>query len=463
LQLPFGKQFTPEQTPLVALLGLLERHAGDRESLERAIVRTFFSKAPVSQQPKLAMNTYLSLRAYGLVTDECVLSAAGQALIEARGDEQEAHRVLARHILLNCHGLVVLEVVKARMSRGESLTVQLVADDLRSLGMDPGGTRGEKLSSVRGWLAQAGIVSSSWRIDDSALVCVVGLTSDEIEDLKSLPVALRAFLRALASLPAGTTHNSQTVARLADQQSQTRLGIRRDLPTGVLKPLQDAGWLTYEKTTAGRGGKAFTVTPTAAFEQKIATQLADALVGQAELPDPSMLRRPLADLLREVRDPNASKHDRGYALEGVCIQIMRLIGGQFLGWRLRAHKTGGAEVDVLAEFVGGRHDVVLMQSKVAAISGREAVDREVAIGLNQLRCQTIVFVSAGKVGPAARAAADGYMRNTNLAILFFDETDLDAAVGPPEGVLKALHREFDYVRAIRSAARGSLAANGTGH
>ncbi len=456
-QLPFGKQFTPAQTPLTALLQLVDRHVGDRASLEADIAVRFFSGSPASQRATLAMNTFLSLRAYGLVegADAYALSEIGQTLVDARGDEEEAHRLLALHILLNCQGLVVLDVIKARVARGERPTVQGVADDLRSLGVDPGGARGEKLSSVRGWLEQAGILSASWRIDDVALERAVGATSEEIKDLRSLPFELRAYLRALATLPGGTAHNSQTVAALADQQSGTRLVIRRDLPSGVLKPLQDAGWLTYQKQTGGRGAKAFSVLPTAAFEAKVATPLADALVVQAELPDPAMLRRPLADLLAEVRSPRASKHDRGYALEGVCIQIMRLIGGQFMGWRVRAHQTGNAEVDVLAELVNGRHDVVLMQSKVAAISGRGAVDREVAVGQNQVRCQIIVFVSAGDVGTAARAAADSYMRSTNLAILFFDGKDLDA-IGPRGTIVKALHREFDHVRAVRRGVTASV-------
>lgn len=202
------------------------------------------------------------------------------------------------------------------------------------------------------------------------------------------------------------------------------------------------------KTTSGRGAKAYVVTPAKKFHDEISQPLADALVEQTQLGDPTALRRPLADLLAEVRDADLSSQLRGHALEGVAIHITRLLGARFRDWRRRAPDTAYAEVDVLADLVNGRHQLIQIQSKVSAISSREVVDREVGIS-GRLRSSILVFVSAHSIGPGPRRAADEHMSETNLAILLIDGRDLDRLAAGTTNIAELLAREFAHVGSLK--------------
>ncbi len=245
-------------------------------------------------------------------------------------------------------------------------------------------------------------------------------------------------------------YNSQQVVQLARQQTPGAKFDLKQVPKAVLSPLEKMGWLTTTKTTSGRGAKAHALVPTPKFEASISLPLADALAEQAHLADPADLRRPLADLLSEVRKATLSSHQRGRALEGVSIQVLRLMGARFLFWRRRAPDTAGAEVDIVADISNGRYLVVQIQSKASAITTRDVVDREVGVATS-LRSNVLLFVSAKRVGPSARAAADNYMRNTNLSILFIEGADLDSVEGGAE-LAPILEREYRRVRTMRKPA-----------
>lgn len=83
-------------------------------------------------------------------------------------------------ILTELQGLTVIEVVRARVARAEPLRVQDIADDLRHLGVDPGGQRGEYLSALRQWLQQAGVLSQRWEIDHVGIEKVLGASVAEL-------------------------------------------------------------------------------------------------------------------------------------------------------------------------------------------------------------------------------------------------------------------------------------------
>jgi hypothetical protein len=62
--IPFGPQFSPEQTPLPGLLAILEKEGGDYERLRAAIRKAFFATGSSSayNKDKKADNTTLALR-----------------------------------------------------------------------------------------------------------------------------------------------------------------------------------------------------------------------------------------------------------------------------------------------------------------------------------------------------------------------------------------------------------------
>lgn len=447
-RMPFGKQFSPNQVSLPGLLRIAAAHKGDRDGFLAAVKAQYWTTSGTADT--MAYNTFLAMRDYGLIEDsagEFDLSEIGKQLLSRIDDRAAMYRFFARHILTELHGIQLVEVCRSRLARGEPLTAAGIAADLRALDIDPGGERGEKLNPMRLYLEKAGIFKNRWEVDDDALETVLGIRSATLEALADLPLTHRAFLRAMATMSGPSPYNSQQVVQLARQQTPEATFDLKQVPKVVLKPLEEAGWLTVTKTTGGRGAKAHLVTPTATFEAVISVPLANALAEQAHLADPADLRRPFAELLDEVRDSTLSSYQRGRALEGVSIQVLRLMGARFLFWRRRASDTAGAEVDVVGELANGRYLVVQIQSKASAITTRDVVDREVGVATT-LRSNVVLFISAKRVGSSARNAADNYMRNTNLSIVFIDGEDLDSVKSGAE-LAPILAREYRRVRSMR--------------
>jgi hypothetical protein len=314
--------------------------------------------------------------------------------------------------------------------------------------VNPGGTSGEHVNPIRMWLERAGVLKDKWTVEAGRYEELVGTTPAGVSELTAMPLPHRAVMHALATITEPGPHLGSTVRELAELQTP---GLAIDLKSfvkKVLDPLQAAGWITHSRTTGGSGAKSQLVAPTQQFRDVISDPLTDMVLNQVHLQDPASLRRPINDLLAIV-DSRASSHKRGQALEGVCIQLLRLMGARFVDWRQRGVETGGAEVDLVAESIGAPYLFIQVQSKASAITGRDRIDREVGVA-SSLKSNVILFVTAKRVGPAARRAAAVYMRETNLAILFLDGTDLR---GGAPSVIAAMVREWQAVRSVR-AGRG---------
>ena len=243
-------------------------------------------------------------------------------------------------------------------------------------------------------------------------------------------------------------YNGAALRHLAEIQSPSVAFDTKTFAKDVLGRLEKDGWITVSKTTGGRGAKSHGVTPTKRFQEVVREPLLKAVIDQVHLQDPASLRRPLPELLAVVEDLSRSSHDRGLALEGVCIQVVRLAGMRFLGWRVRGDQTNGAEVDVIAETASPPFLIVQIQSKASAITGREIIDREVGVSA-ALKSNVILFVTGKTVGGAARNAATTHMQESALSIMFLDSEDLRSA-SAAQNLGDGLAREWERVRAIRS-------------
>lgn len=289
-----------------------------------------------------------------------------------------------------------------------------------------------------------------WTIDPDIVKRLTGASTGEISEIVDLDRAQQAFLRALATYTDEESPVAAKVRELAEVQTPESKFDTKTFAERIVKRLADGGWIEAEKATGGRGAKSGRVTPTEKFQTTIDKPLMDTVLGQTHLLDPVSLRKPLPELLAAVADEkNNTSHARGLALEGVCIQVVRMLGLRFLGWRLRGDHTAGAEVDLVAETINPPYQLVQLQSKASAITGREWVDREVGVA-QTLKSSVILFVSAKDIGEAARRAAAAHMQESNIAILFVNGTDLK---GGAAGVAAGFAREWGYVRSIK-ARRG---------
>ncbi|HEV2580818.1 MAG TPA: restriction endonuclease, partial [Ktedonobacteraceae bacterium] len=247
----------------------------------------------------------------------------------------------------------------------------------------------------------------------------------------------RDFLKALAKVGATTAIASNEVARLANRLYGTVFDSKA-LPGKVLAPLEKAGFLTTEKSTEGRGAKPHAVQPTEQFTKEVLLPLLRASSKGLDARLREMLYRPLSEIIDEL--DSTDKNSKGKALEALVLRITRLLDLQFVGWRLRQRRTGGAEVDVLVEsdrLIFSRWQI---QCKNTHRVELEDIAKEVGLTF-YLKSNVIMIVTTGKIGKPARDYATGIIEATNLHIILLDGKDLARLRVQPSAIVEILDRE----------------------
>ena len=446
--LPFGSEFSPSQIELRAVLELARQYGGDWRAFENAVFLKYFKGHKTSEynRRKLANNSKLGMQAYGIIDAHAKLTAFGEELYSLRHSEQELYARLARHVLLSLHGTSLVQCVQDIEASGEPVDLQKLRTWLEERGIHfPRG--GKHPSIMRLWLEKAGVFSKGWRVDESKLKRVRGITSDDVEVLSRLTPEQRAYLKALANLGTSGPFASNQVEKLATATYGQRFN-EKNLPKAVLYPLETAGYITLVRGTRekGRGAKPFMVAPT----PKLVAELVEPLLEQLEKQTASDLRPLLRKQLPEIVDELKSrdKHTRGLALEALAFKLMRLIDLEYVATRLRAAATGGAEVDVIFEssrLVFSRWQV---QCKNTARVSLDDVAKEVGL-THLLKSNVIVMVTTGQIGVEARGYANKIMTDSNLCVVMVDSNDVASIVKDPAGIVDVLNREAGHAMKIK--------------
>jgi site-specific DNA-methyltransferase (cytosine-N4-specific) len=439
--LPFGSEFSPSQIELPELLDLALSHEGDVEALQASIRSRFFSthgRGNAENQKKLAMNCRLGMKAYGLIDDGANLTDFGRELYALKGDQHKLHDCLGQHILLNLKGMALVRCIQEMTIAGERVTLDSLRHGLEERGIHfPKG--GKHPSMMRLWLEKAGVFAKdTWRVNEPRLRAILGTDSEEFAVLARFTPQQRAFLLALAN--SGVT-DPQPANLIRDLATAT-YGVRfpdKNLPQIVLNVLRDAGYITFEKTTGGRGAKPPLVTPTVKLRADLVEPLLDQLKGQVDPKLIGLLSNPLSEVLL-----NLDAEDRyvaGLALEALAFKLMRILGMDYIATRLRnMSATGGAEVDLIfhsARLVYSRWQV---QCKNTMRVSLDDVAKEVGL-THFLKSSVIVMVSTGEIGGDARRYANKIMQDSNLCVVMIDHSDLDAIKTNPAHIVVAFKRE----------------------
>jgi site-specific DNA-methyltransferase (cytosine-N4-specific) len=334
--LPFGSEFSPSQICLARVLEMAEEAAGDWRDFERRVRAEYFESHETSDynRGKLANNAKLGMQAYGIIDDDARLTAFGRELSDMLHDEQRLYERLARHILLNLHGVTLIQCILDMQAAGEQVTLQDLRRWLEERGIHfpPGG---KHPSMMRLWLEKAGVFREGWRVDEGRFRELMGISMEDVESLAGLTPEQRAFLQALANTGVTTPQASNELARLAE----ATYGVRFDekaLPKQVLGPLEAAGYIRKERTTGGRGAKPFLVTGTEKLVAEVVEPLLDQLGKQTAADIRPLLRKPLGEILRDIK--HGDRHRKGLALEALAFKLMRLIDLDYVATRLRGRR-----------------------------------------------------------------------------------------------------------------------------
>ncbi len=417
------------------------RHGNDWKAFEHAVRDKYFSSHRTSDynKGKLANNTKLSLRAYGLVGGkDTTLTETGGVLYDLRDDEPALYETFARHVLKNCQGMNFVQCILDMHAAGEEIDLNKLRRWLQERGITvPRG--GKHMSTLRLWLEKAGVFVSGYRVNQTRLNEILGLNVEEFEALASFTPEQRAYLKALANMDGGGPHSSNDVEKLAVATYGVAFNVE-NLPKQVLYPLRDAGYIDLERDTkeVGRGAKPFRVTATDKLAVEIITPLIEQLEQQTQADLRPLLRKPLKEIRKELTSKN--RHVRGLALEALAFKLMRLIDLTYVATRLRGSVTGGAEVDLIfesARLVFSRWQV---QCKNTARVSLDDVAKEVGLA-DFFKSNAIVMVSTGEIGSEARRYANKIMTDSSLCIVMVNGNDLALIAARPAAIVDVFTRE----------------------
>lgn len=452
-EIPFGAQFSPNQVDLPVLLKIIKENAGDREKITYAIRDEFFWDHATDQRWKLADNTVLSLRAYGLPDEDAAQpTQLALGLLDVGSDPEKLYKRFAHHILIDLRGHDFVETIVAMQAATEPLTLVSLRDRLEHRGLYvPRGA--VHLSSMRLWLAKAGVFDPSakggprvYEVDQAMLRQITGIGLDAISRLAHLSLEQRCYLRALVRIPEDDPHMANGIADLAAGLYSARYNYK-SLPKTVLFPLQDLGYITAKKSTAGRGAKPYLVFRTEKFHDEISEPILEVAAKKAQLVPRELFERPLVSILAALKAKDAFV--KGQALELLAIYFARLLDLDFRGWRVRSGETGGAEVDVIVEgarLIFSRWQIQAKNTKTVRL---DDVAREVGLSLTFIYSNVVMVITTGDFTRDAYSYADHVMKTSNLNVILLHGSDLRKVAQEPTRVVALLDMKAERAMQVK--------------
>ncbi len=335
LRVPYSQQFTPEQTPLKRLLPVLRQNAGKSAKLRGAIAGAFFKDK--ADPAKLAGNTLISLKTYGIIDTSSSLTPFGKELLSLQKDLNAAHTALAKRLLLAMNGVNIVETLREMRAGGHKIELKTLPAELAHRGIQASANSSD-LSGVLGWLRE-GQILDKYEINEKQYAAIVGATAETLSALKNLNTEQVAFLRAMVALNVADWIPYNAVCHHAESLYAGEILFNwKDVVKLVLQPLQAAGLIELRKkakadskTPEGRGGKATDVKPTGKFEKELADPLLKALYGAAGYADIRTIRsKSLNDIVKETASSNPDVS--GKALEMLAIRLCQMLALDFMGW-----------------------------------------------------------------------------------------------------------------------------------
>jgi len=452
--LPNSSQFSPVQTPLPKLLQVIKQFEPDREAASLAVLKEFFPDrvGKTESALQLAKNTIIAMSQYGLVNKpkddpaHFSLTELGNRLYElaAQGKDDALYAEFAKHILVNLRGLDVVSCIQDLIASGQAPTKHLIIKELanRNIYHPPNGTH---VNGMRQWFEQAGLVEKDkWAINDARLKELLGMGTEDIEVLAGLSKEQRDFAKAFARL-----NTPQDLSNKVAQYATTLFGTEfpeGGLPQSVLFALRDVGLIECEKTTKGQGAKPYIVHPTAKLQNELIEPILNTIEQSAGIQYRKLIRMKYHDILDGLR--SKSTHEKGLALEALAFFMGRLLGLEFVQWRLRSSKTGGAELDVVMEsdrLIFSRWQI---QCKNSAQATLEDIAKEVGIA-QVIKANVILIVCTGRIGSAAVKFAQQTMKETNLYVALIDGKHLRQLESSPAEIVNIMNGQASEAMTLK--------------
>jgi hypothetical protein len=368
---------------------------------------------------KRANNILIGMRQYGLIDQGVGLTELGQELLTLI--EQQALERLAQQLLSHKAAIDLLRAVTDLRRQDRKITKDTLSDHLdRYYGYSlPHNTT--KHTAMLNWLKEAGVVSGDNSVDSGVTKRLIGLSLDEADEWQELPPAQQAFLRSVKRLmhtdQTGTFPVSQVLAQAEIEHERLLAGAR--LRQRVVEPLVKAGWIKPSGWSAGHGAKSGSVTP----EQKLIDFDLERALGFPVPPIPPDLRSKLNLPLTDIASGLKAKGDTytaGISLELLALRMSTALGLVPIELRKRDDKTGGGEVDLLAEGAHLLFSRWLFQCKnQRAPVPLSTLAKEIGMAV-LLRAHVIVIATTGRFAPSVSSHARQVAEATPMQVVLVD-------------------------------------------
>jgi len=425
--IPVGSQFSPKLFDLRSFIGTINKYSGNKAAMEKAIWAPPVRISPLKRPPTKRRSSLPleAARQYGLLDDNWNVTELSKSLNGLSG--QTLYDTFAKHILMNCGGLRVVEGAE-QMAMDQSRThITITGDTLASYLSDQGfrvTVHNTAINTMRLWLEKAGVFESgvdSWKVNPFEKERLIGISNKDISALVNLKEEERAFLIALCRINPKDKFPAASVRNLAEEIIGHRMD-RSSLPK-LMQPIKKYGFIDFESggTKSGKSAKVWT---TGKFRSDVLEPFLENAISQLDSVLTDYYKRDLEQIYKDLDSEDT--YVKGQALEAYTVQIMRMLGLRFIKWRLRAREqTGGAEVDAI---LGGIMSVTptrwQIQCKNTPSGQVRLSDVAKEVGLLPLSKATHILIIANcAFSKDAIKYAEEVMKHTPVTIYLLDRRD----------------------------------------
>ena len=435
-RIPVGTQFSPNLISLSGFVAAAVEHSGDREALLEAVWRPEVrilrpKKEPTTRLRSLPLESAVQ---YGLLAEDTYEATPLTNELAALGLPQRFDH-FARHILLNCGGLRVVEGIEQMRVDGLKVTGDSLAEFLSSQGFRVI-VHNTAVNTLRMWLAKAGLFPTgrarAWDVNPGAKRRLLRLDDEQIAALAGLTPAQVAFVEGLCALEPKDWVPANEVRDWAEACRGVTIG-RGSLPKEVLITLRNAGLIEYQTRGTG-GGKSSRLRTTGRFDKEVLGPFVRNAIRDLDPTLSAYYRKRPEDIFEDLEssDPDT----KGKALEAFTILVMRMLGLRFVGWRKRA----AAEIDALLEGVLGpvatRWQIQCKNTPSSAVR-LEDIAKEV--GLLPITGAThLLFIANASFSNDAVEYARAVSKRTAVGIYLLDQGDFNALRESPMSIARLL-------------------------
>jgi site-specific DNA-methyltransferase (cytosine-N4-specific) len=447
IRFSYGDQFSPKQFQAAELVQLCSDCLPDRRVLQDEIAKRYYAGHSSQNdlqkgenRGKLAMNTFLSLRAYKLVESidgddwQYRLTDIANEILDNQQDSETVFTIFARHILVNLTGMSLIKAIEAINSRGDKPQLEIIAYELQEMGYSLS-INCTYVSTMRQWLQEAKVLEKSYEINWDRVYDLLELDQDYIDELYTLSSEQKYFLLAMLQMAITELTEWNKITRYATSVYKIRFPSK-SFVQDIIQPLVKVGLIATEKTTGGRGAKPNLVKLTEKSQMELLSRLLQSISDITEISQ-TELNRSFEDVVNDLDNPD--KHIKGKALELLAIWMIRLTSLRFTKWRKRDYETGQGEVDVLAasdRFVYHRWQIQCKNTKRVDV---EVLAKEVGMTF-VTGSDVVMIVTTGEFTRDAFQYAYRMMEVSRYYMVLIQKEDIDAIKQDRTNIIKILDR-----------------------